>query len=173
MNAMDTERIEELVSAALDGEPVDVDALRQALATLEGRDALAAFVVLRAATASDAVESLAQASAHAMAAISRSQPGPRRLPSSRVRLAVAASLAVLAIPGAFWFGSTWQAQQVVVHLTPPQAPVVRTDVAPVVAPAVTVLSPSAGPCPQPAQPQPPTPTRVVRYVRGVDWRDGT
>ena len=46
----------ELISAALDGEHVDVQVLREVLATPDGRAAAAAFLLLRATVAADVIE---------------------------------------------------------------------------------------------------------------------
>ncbi len=167
---MNTERIEETVSAALDGEPVDLEELRQALRTAQGRDALAAFVILRSAAASDRMAPSAQHGPASLAQLSRARQ--RRLTpfGARAGLALAASLILCALVGAFWIGSRWQTTAVTVRLTPPKMmePVVVRAPAPVVD-----ERPVVAPCPAPPQLQPPSPTRVVRYVRGVDWSEGT
>ncbi len=167
---MDKELIEQTISAAMDGEAVDLELLRQALRTPPGRDALAAFVLLRAACASDAASLETRAVPPTVAAASRQKFTLRTVSRYRVPAALAASLAALAVAGAFWLGSAWQAPQVTVQLTPPAAarPAVGAAHAPVV-----VLPAVVRPCAPPPAPQPPQPTRVVRYVRGVDWTDVT
>ncbi len=98
---------DEIISAALDGERVDVASLRAALATAEGRETLAAFVLLRAAAADDdllPVPLPVQSVARARAATARTWS----LAGYRVPATVAASIAVVAVALSFWMGAHWQ-----------------------------------------------------------------
>jgi hypothetical protein len=162
------EQTEELISAAIDGERVDVAALRQALATSGGRDALASFVLLRAAAAADhddTDERLHEAMAKPL--------HPRRRMAFRggpqVPAGLAASIAVLAVAASFWLGVSWRAPA----LPPPAAPAVREAAAPAPLPPPTMTPAVAQNPVPPCAPQPPTPTLTVKYVRGVDWRSGS
>ncbi len=172
---MDTENRDELISTALDGEPVDVEALRAALATAEGRASLAAFVLLRAATAADQV---APGRRFDEAVLPRPRRRPAWLPAPpRVPFAWAASIAIVATAASFWFGTSLRAPATAVLLTAP--PIAVTPVASIPAPGLE--NPTAGgrrPTEtSPTSPrrvvrvvdQPPTPTRVLRFVPGVDW----
>ncbi len=170
---MNNDLRDDVISAALDGERVDVEALRRALATEDGRATLAAFVLLRAATASD---NLAPARAISRVAVYAPRPSPARmLAGARARLAWAASIAILAVAGSFWFGTTLRPPVASLTLTAPLTPSVQ----PVVVPAADGLF---GGCPPASRPhstgggqlraavaRPPAPTRVLRFVPGVDW----
>jgi hypothetical protein len=160
---MNTEPSDELISAALDGEPVDVDALQRALQRPEARDTLAAFVLLRAATADDAHRA-ADASPGSRTRAGAGQPtfAPRTR-WNRLPLAVAASLAALAMAGSFWLGATWRLESAGGRQSGQEN-----------APALTV--PADDPAARPgrtAADEPPTPTRHEKFVRGVDWHSGS
>jgi len=134
---------DELISAALDGEAVDVAALGTALDTPDGQRTLAAFVLLRAAVAADRppLEDVRAAVTPA-----RSGVGVRR---RSLRLGLAASAAACALAGSFWLGTT-------------RAPAARETTPTAVAAA-----------PPNAEEPPPTPTRRLEYVPGVDWETGS
>lgn len=162
---------EELISAAMDGEPVDLDALQAALAGDEGRAALASFVLLRAASASgDEPAGMAVPQPHA-----RRQPWLLRGP--RVPAALAASLALVAAAAALWVGSrvvTVPVTTQVLQLAPPRD---QADPAPqVVSPAIVVpaATPIAAPrAAEPCAPELPKIAKVVKFVPGVDWKSGS
>ena len=165
---MDSESRDELISAALDGERVDVDALRAALATNEGRQSLAAYVLLRAAAAADDAAPRKRFDAH----VAVVRPGRRWLSASGpLPAAVAASIAILAIVASFLVGTTLRTPNIVLSLLAP--PPTASGVTPRVvftapAPETPVMRPASAPSPRRAD-QPPTPTRVLRFVPGVDW----
>jgi hypothetical protein len=113
---MTDEYPDDIISAALDGERVDVAALRRALAAPEGRDTLAAFVLLRAVTAADDVRPAHPEFVGAELAPPFSDDGvvPRVLQTRRrtwllagprVPASLAASLALIAMTASFWFGT--------------------------------------------------------------------
>jgi hypothetical protein len=111
---------EEAISAALDGEAVDLQELRSALATDSGREALAAFVLLRAATAADDAEPSRTVSALAenaarLGPAEKCEPGGLSawrwlLGGHRVPATLAATIATLAVALSFWLGTGWRAQ---------------------------------------------------------------
>ncbi len=148
MTIMTNDTRDELISAALDGEVVDIAALRDALATPDGQRALAAFVLLRAEVAADG----SSAADRLPVPLPRTaipfvgRPWRRLIPT-----AAAASLGALALAGSFWLGTTWTARD-------QAAPPVKTAVA---SPASTT------------EEQPPTPTRRLEYIPGVDWQAGS
>ena len=174
---MDNDLRDDLISAALDGERVEVEALRAALGTAEGRDSLAAFVLLRAATATDDVAP--ERWPEHVPVIARARRSRWLLAAPRVPVAWAASLAVLAIAASFWFGTTLRAPTAtLVLVAPPTAPV-ATLATPIVDAATAAF---AGSQPSDQGPRvaaasrlhrpvgdPPKPTRVLRFVPGVDW----
>lgn len=107
---------EEIISAALDGEQVNVQELARALQTAEGRETLAAFTMLRAMTAADNdTPAVATWSPVTMAVRlqKQSQAGwlrsARWLPLAgyRVPAALAATIAVAAVALSFWLGTEW------------------------------------------------------------------
>ena len=136
---------DELISAALDGERVDVVALRAALETPDGQRSLAAFVLLRAATADDGDGGAGDLAVPVLGAqTSLARRGWRPLP-----VAVAASLGAVALAGSFWLGTTWPADE-------------------------RASAPTAAAAPTPnAEEPPPVPTRRLEYVPGVDWQSGS
>lgn len=171
---MDSQFRDDLISTALDGERVDVDGLRQALATDEGRKSLAAFVLLRAAVADDdVIPRELEAAPVAMVKAVRA-----RLTGGRVRTAVAASIAILAVGLSFWLGTTLRAPVISLALSEPRAvetpPPVRV-VAPAPVAEVGEHRPSERSRVSGAAArlwtaeQPPKPTRMLRFVPGVDW----
>jgi hypothetical protein len=171
---MDNELRDDLISAALDGEPVDVEALRRVLRNEDGRETLAAFVILRAATAADGIQPTKR-----VAKFAEGVAGPRRLwSSSRLRLACAASVALLALAGAFLLGTTLRGPEIALRVVaPPTAPAMVST------PPTVDVRRSSGPddhrTPTRAQapglprvwalPEPPKPTRRLSFVPGVDW----
>jgi len=114
-----------IVSAALDGERIDVDLLRDALASDEGRKMLASFVLVRAEFASDNIspsrplrESDLDPAQH-QPMVEVSQQASRSSPSGfhwhpwhgvgpRARIGMAASFVMVAVAFAFWLGTFWQ-----------------------------------------------------------------
>ena len=182
---MDTDLRDDLISTALDGERVDVDALRAALASAEGRDGLAAFVLLRAAMAADDVRPEKQLAPTADA-VTRQAGGTNV--GRRARLALAASIAACAVAGSFYAGVTFRAPLTTLTLvappaaTAPQSPIStptarpEMDAASRIAPGIparsTFANTRASGTRRSARPtdDPPKPTRVLRFVPGVDWR---
>jgi len=109
-----------VLSALVDREPVDADALALALEPPEGRHILVDFIRLRQSVAAE----LEPAATAAMAASSPKGAGPSRL----WRLAAAALLPLMVgLGGGYW----WRERE---------------------------------------QRRPPTPTRVIQFVSGVDWK---
>jgi hypothetical protein len=157
---------DELISAALDAEPVDVHALRAALATPEGREVLASFLLLRAVVVGDAIAPQADPTAVAAAAGVR-PPRWARPFAWQVQAGVAASLTIVLTLGAFWLGTAWQQRSM---LLPSSQPPARAS-----APA-SALSEGArltGSRSQAAENGvPPAPSRVLRFTPGVDWHEG-
>ncbi len=150
---------EELISAALDGERVDVDALEAALAGPGGRAALASFVLLRAAVASDE-DRPAPAFYESMAPVLRTGPRAWLLAGPRIPATIAASLLAVLMAASFLLGAKARpAERGVLDL-------VRVAGDPA---AETARSATAG---EPVESEPPKPARVVRFERG-DWRDGS
>jgi hypothetical protein len=156
---MNVDPSNELISAALDGEVVDLDALQAALALPESRATLAAFVLMRAAAAADRATPGIAFDARWLENAGR--PYAWRLLGKRVPMAVAASISAVAVAGSFWLGTVWRAP------TPTPA-VPAAQLAPV-SPA-----PPAGPTQAGNQvrEQPPTPTRRVHFAPG-EWRQGS
>lgn len=121
---MDCEK-EMVISAALDGERVDLDILRGALSDEDGPKTLASFVLLRAEVAADDTYSsrslhIADSdTARSVAAEAGGRWSAARAPAESSwrhltfavrcrRIGVAAVLATLAMAGAFWFGTVWR-----------------------------------------------------------------
>ncbi len=183
---MTTQSHTEIISAALDGERVDLAALRGALAAPEGRDALAAFLLLRAAAAGDDLEPSEQ-SRRAVEHVMR--PGPARWFQfgPRVPASLAASLAIIAIVGAFWFGTALRAPNTTLVVAGPQTgasqrvpevprTVERASGTPVAPGSESAVPPQQGRAALRVTPtalEPPRPSRVLRFVPGVDWLSGS
>ncbi len=187
---MDQASLSELVSAALDGERVDVGALRRVLAAPEGRDALAAFLLLRAAAAADEIAA-GEDVVHAVEeAVRREGAGirpnarvttrrPWYVAGPRVPATWAAALALIAVAASLWGALTLRvpATTLVVQAPAPATHPIEPTIAPAPpqVPARVIVSVPAGrprtSRPQPPE-QPPTPTRVLRFVPGVDWVSG-
>jgi len=166
---MNDDSIGETISAALDGERVDLKTLRQALGQPDGRELLASFVLLRAAVAADRVEPGEQLAARQLAVAQR-----RGVfwvaSSSRTRLALAASLAAVAVASSFWLGTRWQGGRLATETAASPTAVSGLDRA-------GASRHEAGAAPSGGRraggnEQPPQPTRVLRFEPGVDWRDG-
>ena len=157
----------ELISAALDAEPVDVRALREALATPDGRDALASFVELRASVAADAVEPRRGAAAVMAAARARRRSWPMVL-GWRMPVGVAASLAMLLMAGAFWAGTAWRTGSPAGW---PGQPAPLTAGAREASPASVQQSVTREG--RQEEDVPPIPSRVLRFTPGVDWHEGS
>jgi len=146
---MTDESRDELISAALDAEPVDVLALREALASAGGRDTLVSFVLLRAAVAADTA-----------------MPGAEPVvPGWRVPVGIAASIAMLLAAGSFWAGTSWPTR------SPDTAAVQAGPSSGGAAPSSATAS--SGALRLKDDDAPPTPTRVLRFTPGVDWHEGS
>lgn len=161
---MTDESRDELISAALDAEPVDVIALREALASAGGRDTLVSFVLLRAAVAADTAMPGAEPAVNLAAA--RHQP--RRwpvIPGWRVPVGIAASIAMLLAAGSFWAGTSWPVR-------PPDTPAAQAGPSSGGA-APSSATASSGALRPMDDDAPPTPTRVLRFTPGVDWHEGS
>jgi len=172
---MDNELRDDVISAALDGERVDVEALRRALATAEGRESLAAFVLLRAAAADDDV--VPSKRWEDLAVVAKPRPRPWLLVGPRVSAAWAASIAILAIAASFWFGTTLRAPTSTLTLIAPPAAPMTTLAPPIIAVPTNAVSEDRLPGPRShaadisrlRHAEPPRPTRVLQFVPGVDW----
>ena len=106
MNDVD---LEQTISAAWDGEPVDLDALRAALQTAEGREILASYALIRTTAAAGDIEPREDGAARLRASIA----ARRRswlLGGPAVPMRLAASLAAVAIGAALWVGVAWRSQ---------------------------------------------------------------
>ena len=114
-----------VISAALDGERVDLGALRGALGSEDGRKMLASFVLLRAEVAADGIVPSPFPNAGNIGATRNRaaefwrRPSPARalielswnrrlFADRRTRTGVAAALSALAMAGAFWLGTVWR-----------------------------------------------------------------
>ena len=123
---------EMLISAALDGERVDVAALRHALEVDEGRELLASFVLLRAEVAADdfspdhplrAKELLpvrglpTEAVFSSTSRLAPQEPCSRKgfIIGPRARIAMAASVVMAMLLGSFWLGTAWRGHVAVPH----------------------------------------------------------
>jgi len=161
---MTDESRDELISAALDAEPVDVLALREALASAGGRDTLVSFVLLRAAVAADTAMPGAEPAVNMAAARHPARRWPV-VPGWRVPVGIAASIAMLLAAGSFWAGTSWPARSpetAAAHAGPPSGGA---------APSSAPSSPGA---PRPTDDDtPPVPARVLRFTPGVDWHEGS
>ncbi len=186
---MSTNDCDELISAALDGERVDLHELSAVVATAAGRDTLAAFLMLRAAVASEDAEPDEQPRPSAAVV---QPPRPRRwsLSGARVPLGIAASILVLSVAGSFWLGTLSRRSTVMEESTRPAAAVQAgtaretTAASPDPRPRgtsdrigpETSVAPGKGPQggARDSRPdEPPTPTRLLRFEPGVDWHSGS
>lgn len=129
----------ELISAFVDGETVEAEALGAALAGPGGREALMDFIALRSALEADALRPSAEFYAAMGEALA-----PRR-PRHLAAAALLAAALVLAAAGLWRLGAGTGG-----------APTVRTSPA-----AVTATGES--------RPKPPDVMRVIRFTPGVDW----
>jgi hypothetical protein len=199
------EKHEELISAALDGEAVDLVELKRALAVEEGRELLASFVLLRAELAADGIvpgrlpqsadpDSVpcpaVEVDFHPPAMVA--SRGPRVFywmrNGPRVSLGLAASIAILAVAGAFWAGLALRANVVLqpaaqeaqshpkVHVAAPAVSSETSAPAPVEQKISAPKTSSAGPQKDVKTPswktiltEPPKPARVLRFIPGTDW----
>lgn len=161
----DDER-DEMISAAFDGESVDLGQLQAALATPEGRAAASEFLLLRATVAADK-----DMAPRVLTAGARDVPNVRAtwqlFLAPRVPASIAASLILLASAGALWAGMSLGSQNARAIPGSPASSVVSspTSAAPGVRPAATQ--------PRSDAPPPPTPTRVLRFTPGLDWHEGS
>jgi hypothetical protein len=190
---------EAIISEALDGERVDMEALRRALGSEAGRETLASFVLLRAQVAADNIcprrflrvadldpairNSIDVGTSQLPNLIPQKAPVPAwRAFMTPVRCSLAASLAMLALAGSFWLGT---------KLRPTTSSPTAAQVAPSNSSARAANSESfpthsavgdrAAAAPDPkaitrtnppdVKDEPPKPTRVLRFELGVDWRE--
>ena len=105
----DVDSLEQTISAAWDGEPVDLDTLRSALQTAEGRQALASYALIRASAAAEDIEPRGDLAARLRASVAT----PRRwwfVAGPAVPARLAGSLAAVAVAGALWLGGAWHSQ---------------------------------------------------------------
>jgi hypothetical protein len=161
----DNER-DELISAALDGERVDVMALQDALTTADGRASAAAFLLLRATVAADTSESPRSALAGVTEGRRRARFWPV-LSMPRVPVGLAASIVLLAAAGAFWTGAAWREAGADTTAGPE---ITASRPAPS-APAAAQATP--GQSISDRSDAPPAPSRVLRLTPGVDWHEGS
>ena len=141
---MNTEQHDELISAVLDGERVDADALRLVLADPEAQRTLAAFLLLRAAAAGEDDTRLDQSAVSVT---------PRRWRwfewDARVPATLAASLCLIAVALTLLLGPA------------------RRDAA---TPSSQIASaPAQAPNLGPRTGEPPRPTRTLHFTPGVNW----
>jgi hypothetical protein len=167
------------ISAALDSEPTDIEMLRKALATEEGREILVSFVLLRAQVAADDLcpghvpkvpEQLPQ---QPSLSTSRSKVWWRLKPRFSWRVA-AASFAILALACAFWLGTSWRAmsglqsadrrQDQTMAGQKVESGAQRPGTA-----SSAQTSYNASTRQQSGSMEPPKPARVLRFVPGTDW----
>jgi hypothetical protein len=133
----------ELITACLDGEPVDPDELARLLNSAEARDLVCDLLVLRAATGADEREPSREFYEH----VRNRMPGSPLLSKRRprgARPALRALVAAAALLAAMLAG--WGLHGLAPEFSTDGA-VSRAD----------------------ATEDPPEPTRVVRFERGVDW----
>ena len=104
---MTDEERDQLISAALDGERVNLEDLRAALASPAGGATAAEFILLRAAVSNDRDGAPGVA---AVVAEERQHPrhAGRLLSWPRVPAGIAASLLVAAAAASFWAGKSWR-----------------------------------------------------------------
>jgi hypothetical protein len=100
---MDQNEIEDLISAALDGEPVDLSGLRAALHTAEGRELLASFVMIRATARAGDIEPSDEVPARLRGPVGSSRRG-WWLGGPRIPASIAATLVTVAIAGTLFAG---------------------------------------------------------------------
>jgi hypothetical protein len=156
---MDQE-LDETISAALDGEPVDLGQLREALGTTEGREVLAGFLLIRAGAVSGGREPTETLKANLRRAVRR----PWFMAGPLVPASMAASFAAVAVGGALWLG-------VSMHTVPAEPPsaqqaVTRAESAP-------APESAASPATPPAVEQQSPPAKPTRMLRFEGWREGS
>ncbi len=179
---MNDSDLEDIVSAALDGEAVDLCALRRALGSDEGRHLLASCVLIRATANAGDLEPGEEFRARLQQSVVR----PRArwlLAGPRIPASLAASLVVIAIVATLVAGRPARKDTAAVErqratapasLAPP-ASATTTQVAPAVqVPGIAVGSAAQQPehratVPVLKLPDPPKPSRVLRFE---DWRHG-
>ena len=140
-----TENAHEMIDALVDGERVDAEVLRRALADASGRDYLIDILALRDAVTQTSPKSQPEAA-------------PRRPhPAWHRAVAWPAAAAVLIASLAAGFAAGYQFAGV------PAVPAGSTDV------SIRAVGPVTAPPGLTA----PAPTRVIRLESGVDWQEGT
>jgi hypothetical protein len=168
---------EVMISAAMDGESIDLDLLGVALASDEGREMLASFVLLRAKVASDNIFEplpLFVAASHMSRhrRLDKTSLRPVHGAGRPLRIAAAVALATLAMACTFWLGGIWRISRmsdqgtkmaVSASAEPPQKPGSPASVLP--------NSRSTRRLPA-ATEEPPKPTRTLRFVPGMEWHTG-
>ena len=159
---------DEIISAALDGERVNLEILRAALASAAGKETAAEFILLRAAVSADRDEE----PSHAETRLTRHEPsasGWRRIVSLRLPAAAAASL-ILVAAAAFWAGQAWRQPALDAARSGRAAPATlqQPDVASSTRPPGDPQALDTAP-----PPGPPEPVRVLRFTPGVDWHEGS
>ena len=156
---MKVEDARELISAALDGEEVDLELLQDVLAESGSRDALAAFVLLRAVAAADRC---AAEPAHSF--VIDTLPESRRTAwwvlNRRVAAYIAASLGVMALAGSLWLGTARRGQPTPSPAVPGSYQSVRTS------PALQQRDGAGSPV---LTEQPPVPARRVHFT-AREWQ---
>ena len=154
------QHLEETISAALDGELVDLGQLREALNAPEGRELLAGFLLIRAAATLAVAEPGDLLRVNLLKAARR----PWFMAGPQVPGRLAASLAAIVVGGALWLGLS-------VRGVPAESPVpLRSQTAPTYAPE------APGPVVSPAMPssgvQAPPVAKPARMLQFEGWREG-
>lgn len=171
---MNTET-ELIISSALDGERTDIGTLRAALATEEGKEILASFVLLRAQVAADDLRPskvLHAAEARDPQALSNTLgTQPLRRLNRWFPVPVGALFATVLLACGFWLGHAWRAGQY--STNPAQNPTVAGQRAesqgPIAITETARTSYGSDKQRKQSQSEPPKPTRVLRFVPGTDW----
>jgi hypothetical protein len=163
---MTDEERDQLISAALDGERVNLEDLRAALASPAGGATAAEFILLRAAVSND--RDGAPGVAPPVAEAHRHPRQTWRLLSwPRIPAGIAASLLLAAAAASFWAGQSWRGPELDSAIPGPAVAV--TTPAPQAAPKTGLATrPQAGDAVVA-----PTPARVLRFTPGVDWHEGS
>ncbi len=169
--------LERTISAAWDGEPVDLDALRAALRTPEGRELLASYALIRAMAAAQDIDPNEDGPARLHTALAARRRG-WLVEGPTVPARLVASLAAVAVGAALWIGIASRPQlpaapgrdratPVGAGSTPPTAAVDQAPPAPTGGRAVAPgRRAGAGSHPRPSvlDETPPTPTRTIPLV---------
>jgi negative regulator of sigma E activity len=159
---------EETLAALFDGEGGGPDALADALAQPEAADFLVLLARLRVATQDDNRSPDGEFYDQANALFDRSRGSwlTARVPLAAVAAALLAAVALTVATSGLWRPSS-------PSLPSPVPPV---DAALKVLPAAktqTVLAPAGRPAAGPTRRRPPVPDRVLEFVDGRDWKQGS